>query len=46
MGTGGDCLGFEEVLAGRERRRNFACSVFGECEGEIEEERKGSVVCR
>lgn len=44
MGAGGNCLGFEEILAGRERCRSLACSIFGECEGEIEEEGKGSVV--
>ena len=45
MGAGGDGLGFEEVLAGREGCRGFAYSVFGECEGEVEEEGEGSVVC-
>ena len=45
MSAGGDRLGFEEVLAGRERCGSFACSVLGECEGEIEEKRERSVVC-
>ena len=45
MGAGCDRLGFEEVLTGRERHRNFTCSVFSEREGEVEEERKGSIVC-
>jgi len=45
MRAGGYRLGFEEILAGRERRRGFACPVFGECEGEIEEEGERGIVC-